>query len=159
MATVADTTYSNAVSDHLRPLDARRDLLAVADLIEICFADTLDLEGRRYLNNMRAAAKTPGLAFFTPLEEMANVPISGFIWEEDRRLVGNISLIPYRQDGQRRYLIANVAVHPDFRRRGIGRLLTEQGIEYARTKGLPDVWLHVREENISAITLYQEPGV
>jgi ribosomal protein S18 acetylase RimI-like enzyme len=158
MATVANTTYSHEVSDHLRPLDSRRDLLAVADLIEVCFADTLDSEGRRYLQNMRAAAQNPGIAFFAPFEEWTNVPISGFVWEEDQRLVGNISLIPYRLKGQRQYLIANVAVHPDFRRRGIGRLLTEQGIEYARMRGMPDVWLHVREENSPAITLYQELG-
>jgi len=158
MASIAETTYPSTVSDHLRPLDAHRDLFAVADLIEICFADTLDTEGRRYLQNMRAAAQTPGIAFFAPLEEWANVPIIGFVWEEDKRLVGNISLIPYRLKGQRQYLIANVAVHPDFRRRGIGRLLTERGIEYARTRGMPDVWLHVREENVPAIKLYQDMG-
>ncbi len=158
MATVADTTYQGAVSDHLRPLDARRDLLAVADLIELCFKDTLDTEGRRYLQNMRAAAQTPGMAFFAPLEEWANLPITGFVWEEAQGLVGNISLIPYRLQGQRRYLIANVAVHPDFRRRGIGKLLTEQGIAYARAKGMPEVWLHVREENVPAITLYENLG-
>jgi len=158
MATIAETSFRSPVSDHLRPLDARRDLLAVADLIELCFADTLDTEGRRYLQNMRAAAQTLGMGFFTPLEEWANVPLSGFIWEESQRLVGNISLIPYRIQGQRRYLIANVAVHPDYRRRGIGRLLTEQGIEFARARGLPDVWLHVREENLPAITLYLDLG-
>jgi GNAT superfamily N-acetyltransferase len=158
MATAAETTYQSPAPDHLRPLNSSRDLLGVADLIELCFSDTLDTEGRRYLQNMRAAAQTPGMAFFAPLEEWANIPMSGFVWEEDGRLVGNISLIPYRLQGQRRYLIANVAVHPNFRRRGIGRFLTEKGVEFARARGMPDVWLHVREENTPALKLYLDLG-
>ena len=42
---------------HLRPLSILRDLPAVADLIEQCFASTMDNDGRRYVQDMRRAGK------------------------------------------------------------------------------------------------------
>jgi hypothetical protein len=51
-----------------------------------------------------------------------------------------------------------VAVHPDFRRHGIARKLTEQAIEHARLRGAPATWLHVREENQAAVDLYLSLG-
>jgi len=41
----------------LRPLNLLRDLPAVADLVETCFADTMDAEGRRYVQQMRRAGQ------------------------------------------------------------------------------------------------------
>jgi hypothetical protein len=84
------------------------------------------------------------------------MPLSGYVWEEDGRLVGNVSLVPYTVNHQRNYLIANVAVHPDYRRRGIARSLTEQALARARIRGVMSVWLHVRQENSAAIDLYQD---
>jgi hypothetical protein len=55
-------------------------------------------------------------------------------------------------------LIANVAVHPDYRRRGMARKMTQQAVAYARQRGSPSVWLHVREENAPAVLLYRNLG-
>ena len=66
-------------------------------------------------------------------------------------------MIPFFFHSRRYYLIANVAVHPDFRRKGIGRQLTNRGIDYAQQKGLA-VWLQVREENLPAVDLYRSLG-
>ena len=159
MATLSETATTTIRVGKLRPIEPRRDLAAVADLVELCFADTLDSEGRRYIQGMRTAASSPGYLFFaSAAEEFAGLPVSGFIWEEDGRIVGNLSLIPTRIEGQKAYLIANVAVHPNYRRRGIGRALTQEGIEIARHSGAPSVWLQVREKNDSAIQMYQELG-
>jgi hypothetical protein len=67
-------------------------------------------------------------------------------------------LIPYFIRSQRYFLIANVAVHPDFRRQGIARQLTEQAIEHARLRSAPAAWLHVREDNQAAVDLYLSLG-
>lgn len=143
----------------LRAFDAGRDLASSADLIELCFAGTLDPDGQRYLNRMRQAAKDPGFLRWSGVSAgWAGVPTDGFVWEEDGRLVGNLSLIPYTQKGARGYLIANVAVHPNYRRRGIGRALTLRAIDQVRSLGLPNVWLQVREENDPAIRLYLSLG-
>lgn len=144
------------VSGYLRPFDVRRDLGGVADLVELCFADTLDADGQSFIQRMRSAAQQPAWLNWAALTaEYASGPFSGYIWEDNGRLVGNVSLIPYYRAGRRFFLIANVAVHPDYRRRGIARRLTEQAIEHVRQRRAPCVWLQVREDNPAAVHLYR----
>jgi ribosomal-protein-alanine N-acetyltransferase len=155
MATLTDFLSTSQAAGRLRPFDARRDLNRVADLVEDCFADTLDREGRHYLRQMRAAANSPGyLRWAGIMAERASLPLTGYVWEEDDILAGNLTLIPYANWGYRYYLIANVAVHQDFRRRGIARMLTQAAIEHARRRKAQAVWLHVRAENQAAQSLY-----
>jgi ribosomal protein S18 acetylase RimI-like enzyme len=154
MAVISKTLTTSAES-HLRFFDARRDLEAVADLIELCFEETLDPDGRNYLGRMRSAAKSDTWWGWMSSAEWSNPALTGYVWQEDGRTVGNVSLVPYFVRGQRFYLIANVAVHPDYRRRGIARAMTEQAIQYSRQHKSPSVWLHVREENLAAVQLYE----
>jgi ribosomal protein S18 acetylase RimI-like enzyme len=156
MAVVSNTISSLAVEKHLRPFDPRQDLAAVADLVELCFAETLDPDGRDYLARMRSASH--GSSLQRAAQGWANPAIGGYVWVEDGTVVGNVSLIPYLQNTRRVYLIANVAVHPSFRRRGIARHLTVKAIQYARDRLAPSVWLHVREENQAALSLYESEG-
>jgi len=144
---------------HLRPLNVLRDLSAVADLIEICFSSTMDSDGRQYLQDMRRAGKDNSFTRWANRAiETTSLPLSGYVWEENGRIVGNSSLIPFKHKKQRVYLIANIAVHPDFRRKGIARALTERSIEHAREKKVNDIWLHVRNDNPGAIDLYTQLG-
>lgn len=144
---------------HLRPFNVSQDLNAVADLVEKCFADTLDEDGRRYVNHMHAAARNPRyLRWAISIANNTPMPFSGFVWEENGYLAANLSLIPYKYQGKRCYLIANVAVDPAYRRRGIARDLTTAAIEHARNRGAVEIWLHVREENEAAKDLYLSLG-
>jgi ribosomal protein S18 acetylase RimI-like enzyme len=144
---------------HLRPLNVLRDLSAVADLIELCFSPTMDNDGQRYLSDMRRASRDDSfLRWASRMTETASVPLMGYVWEQDGRIIGNASLIPFRDRGKRVYLIANVATHPDYRRQGIGRALTERVMKLARNKNASAIWLHVRDDNPGAIKLYQELG-
>lgn len=159
MATITNLVLPTSSSDHLRPFDVRRDLRPTADLVELCFADTLDPDGERYLRQMRSAANSASLLrWAAATADWASVPLTGYVWEEDGKLVGNVSLINFTVHGQRNYLIANVAVHPDFRRQGIARSLTRRAIDHARQRGAQSTWLHVREENEAAISLYSSLG-
>jgi GNAT superfamily N-acetyltransferase len=90
--------------------------------------------------------------------EPTSLPLSGYVWEEQGCLVGNLSLIPFYLHGRKCYLIANVAVHPDYRRRGIARALTSKALEHARARQASAAWLHVREENDPALRLYLSLG-
>lgn len=142
-------------SHHLRPLDVHRDLLAVADLIEVCFANTIDADGRAYLRQLRRAGREANLLNWMPAPfEQAPMPLNGLVWEEEGRLVGNLSLIPFYRMGRRIYLIANVAVHPDFRRRGIARALTSEALSQIQEHHGWEAWLQVRADNITAYNLY-----
>lgn len=153
------TRSLDQASSQLRPFDVSKDLNAVADLVETCFADTLDEDGRRYLDNMHAAARNPGyLRWALSVADNTPMPFSGYVWEENGYLAGNLSLIPYKYQGKRCYLIANVAVDPAYRRRGIAGALTAAAIDHARARGAAEIWLHVREENIAAQNLYRSIG-
>jgi GNAT superfamily N-acetyltransferase len=144
---------------HLRPLSVLRDLPAVADLIEICFSPTMDNEGRRYLQDMRRAGKDNSfLRWANRTVESTSLPLSGYVWEENGKIVGNASLVPFRHNKERIYLIANIAVHPDYRRRGIARFLTERAKQHALEKKVNNIWLHVRDDNPGAIDLYSSLG-
>ena len=144
---------------HLRPLNVLRDLSAVADLIELCFSPTMDADGQRYLADMRRASREDSFSnWASRLNETASLPMMGYVWDEGGKIIGNASLIPFRDNGKRIYLIANVATHPDYRRHGIGRALTERVMKQARDKKASAIWLHVRDDNPGAIKLYQDLG-
>jgi len=136
-----------------------RDLPAVADLIELCFADTMDNDGQRYIADMRRASRDDGfLRWASHMTETASLPLTGFVWEQDGRIIGNASLIPFRDHGRRIYLIANIAVHTEYRRRGIARALTQRAMKYGWGKKATALWLHVRDDNPGAIELYNQLG-
>ncbi len=144
---------------HLRPFNARKDLLSVANLIELCFADTLDADGRRYVRQLQYMARNiAALRMHTGAHRRGPVPSAGFVWEEMGEVVGNVSLIPFAWRGKRFYLIANVAVNPAYRRRGIGKRLTQASIAYALEHGNAPPWLQVRAENEGAIRMYKHLG-
>ena len=143
----------------MRVLNIFRDLPAVADLIELSFASTMDHDGQRYIADMRRASRDDSfLHWASRMTETASLPLSGFVWEENNHIVGNVSLVPFRDRGRRICLIANIAVHSDYRRRGIGRILTQRAMQYGWDKKTHALWLHVRDDNPGAIKLYTELG-
>jgi ribosomal-protein-alanine N-acetyltransferase len=50
--------------------------------------------------------------------------------------------------------LANLAVTPSDRRRGVGRLLLEAVIDAAESRGIRDLYLEVRDSNAAARALY-----
>lgn len=139
----------------MRPIRLPGDLHDIANLVELCFEDTLDADGRRFIRQMRRAASMgrPYPGFGGPLQT-----VKGYVWEEAGRIVGNINLIPVRMHHRRAYLVANVAVHPDFRRRGIAHRLTEAALAFAEMRGVPQAALQVDIGNQVAQSLYQSYG-
>ncbi len=148
-----------AANEHIRPVNILRDLPKVADLIELCFASSLDSEGQSYVRQMRHASHDASfLRWARNAVEGASMPLSGFVWEDDGRVVGNASLVPFHRKGRRIYLIANVATHPDFRRKGIARALTERTMGLAHQRGATELWLHARADNPGALEMYASLG-
>lgn len=54
--------------------------------------------------------------------------------------------------------ILNIAVYPEFRRKGIGEALVEAIISFLRKKRPEDVWLEVRASNLTAKNFYLRVG-
>lgn len=142
-------SYSYAQSGHLRPLNLGRDAAQVMALLNHVFAPTLDAEGRRMLNTL---SNKPYL--MTRLSKLAGGVIPGFVWEEDGRIVGNVSIMASRLPG--RFIIANVAVAPDYRRQGIARELMIASLNHLREHEAQTVMLQVDAGNNGAQRLYEQ---
>lgn len=142
----------------LRRLDVWRDLEQVSRLLSVVFGDEAAAMGRsasREFDLLRFAAPVASLhALFS--ENYAGV-FSGFVWEEDGRIVGNVSVGKTDGSGQR-WMIANVAVLASYRRKGIARQLTQAAIEEAVGRGARAVVLDVRADNDPARNLYRSMG-
>ena len=54
--------------------------------------------------------------------------------------------------------ITNIAVHPDYRRRGLGRAILCGLLDRAQKNGIAAVFLEVRESNSAARSLYLSEG-
>ncbi len=143
----------------IRALNPSTDLRAIADLIELCFKETIDDDGLDYIRYLRKiASDNSSLYLSVGRPQLSQAPIQGFVYEVNGRIVGNLSMIPFHKNGDFVYLIANVAVHPDFRRQRIAFDLTARSLKYAREKSARSTWLQVRDDNPPAIELYQQMG-
>jgi ribosomal-protein-alanine N-acetyltransferase len=54
--------------------------------------------------------------------------------------------------------VMNIAVHPEMRKKGLGRLLMEKLIQSGVEEGVHKVWLEVRPSNVAARGLYSGMG-
>ena len=54
--------------------------------------------------------------------------------------------------------INNVAIHPDFRRQGIGEAVLHKVLAQVQSEGAQYVVLEVRPSNVAALTLYKKLG-
>jgi len=70
------------------------------------------------------------------------------------RIVGYAGMWKIFDEGH----ITNVAVHPEFRRMGIGSMLLERLINLAKRDGITKMTLEVRQSNKAAQALYKKYG-
>lgn len=147
----ARITAQSRPQDGPRPLNLAKDIRPVLELLDLVFGPTLDAEGRRAMNDNLSLSNQP--AFMLRLSQATTGLAPGFVWEENGRIVGNVSLLAAKQPG--RYLVANVAVHPSVRRRGIGRVLMEEIIEHIQAQRGRTIMLQVQTDNKPAIQLYE----
>ena len=147
--------------DGLRPTNLVRDLYQIAELIELCFGPRLDSDGRAAVREMKAVARMGPLLWLLALLDWAGAGLGlGFVWRVNKRVVGNASLYhggmhPYLGRG---WLLANVAVHPDFRRQHIAHDLVHACLSLARHRGGAWTALQVEADNQAALDLYRNLG-
>jgi ribosomal-protein-alanine N-acetyltransferase len=77
-----------------------------------------------------------------------------FVVREDVRVVGYVCLWEIGDEVH----VTNIAVHPDCRQRGIGRMLLSTVLDDARARRLRVVGLEVRPSNREALPLYESFG-
>jgi ribosomal protein S18 acetylase RimI-like enzyme len=147
----APLSYSTRSKNGPRPINLRKDIPQVLALLNLVFSSSLDSDGRRVLNRM-SLAQQPWVVL--QLRQLVEGIVPGFVWEESGEIVGNVSLLTTGRSG--RYLVANVAVHPDFRRRGIARMLMEEVIDLVERHKGNELLLQVHRDNLGAIALYKK---
>ena len=158
MVALTRSAASGRLSDPqhgIRPFDIGRDLRAVSRLIADAFADELDEQSEAALRELRILGYMSGLVHILSRStgEFQNV-FSGFVWVEGNQVVGNVT-VQRASSGSGRWQIANVAVSPAWRGRGISRALMEHALEYIRDMGGSWAVLQVRGENEIARGLYE----
>lgn len=142
----------------LRQVDSHKDLAQVADLIEQAFSGELEPDGLAALRDLRWLARAGPLVHLAARSDpyLEDV-LMGFVWIEDERVVGNVTL--QRLDSQAlRWQIANVAVDKAYRRRGIGRSLMLAALERLAERQATWALLQVRTDNAAAQDLYRSLG-
>ena len=147
--------------DGLRPVDLRTDLRPLADLIELVFADSMDGSGRSAIREMRYLSHMGhGLKLIARMNDLALGISLGFVYVMDGKLVGNVSVYPagYPKALGETWILANVAVHPAYQRRGIARKLVSASLEDIRRRGGARVILQVNCDNEPARRLYERQG-
>lgn len=106
---------------------------AVAEIENICFSDPWPREA---------------------LELMLTDRAMGIVALDNSRVVGYVGMMCVLDEGQ----IINLAVHPDSRRSGIGRMLMSTAEYYASERGIVSLSLEVRVSNLAARALYSSLG-
>ena len=88
------------------------------------------------------------------IENMNNELAFWLVAVEDGRVAGYIGSQTVMDETD----MMNVAVHPDFRRKGIAETLVNTLVAQLKTKGSRCLTLEVRASNTPAITLYEKLG-
>lgn len=88
------------------------------------------------------------------LQELQVACARSIVAETEGRIIGYVLywLLPGGVD------IHNIAVHVDYRRRGLGRVLLEKVVAEARRQSASQVTLEVRKSNLVAQKLYESMG-
>jgi ribosomal-protein-alanine N-acetyltransferase len=86
--------------------------------------------------------------------ELDNVLALWYVALEDDRVVGYIGSQTVCGETD----VMNIAVHPDYRRQGIGQILIEELIREVKNLGSISLTLEVRSSNAPAVSLYEKLG-
>ncbi len=110
------------------------DLEEVARLEKLCFSDPWSKR-----------------SFQGELKHRFSIPL---VVKSGTRVIGYTCL--WHIDDQME--IANFTISPEFRRKGIGKIMMERVLLEARKRGCFSVMLSVRESNVAALNLYAKAG-
>jgi len=94
------------------------------------------------------------------INELALGINKGFVWEDDGRVVGNVSIVPANWPSHlgKAWMIVNVAVLPEYRRQGIARKLMLSSMRQIEDLGAKTAILQVDYDNLGAVRLYEDLG-
>lgn len=113
--------------------------------------------------DLRSVCGIENLSFPSPWHEtifrgeIHNIPISYpyvMVHKANQRVIGYVIYWKIKEEVH----INNIAVHPDFRRKGIARYVLREILAKVEKEGAKFVTLEVRPSNKAAISLYRRLG-
>ena len=110
--------------------------------------------------HLPAVAELETLCFAQPWSENALTMLTqsgnfGIVaLTHEGRLIGYGGMLTVLDEGQ----ITNIAVHPEFRRMGVGKAVLSAMISQAEQQGITEISLEVRVSNLAAKELYLQVG-
>jgi len=131
-------------------------------------AKKVDMEG--FLNLARAIGEVPGVwgenprsDFYGYLKEVKEDKVTFLLAVVEQNKIVGFSVVKFfkRLDPSGfdpKSCIVGVAVHPDYRRRGIGTKLIEYGLEEAKKRGIETAYTSTGIDNIAMQQLAQKLG-
>ena len=143
MAVVA-RPQSNS-KDGPRPININKDIPQILRLLELCFGSAIHGDGR---NILTSDSMNQSPAFLWRMTPAAGKLAQGIVWEVNGRIVGNVTLLSTKVPG--RFLIVNVAVHPDFRRQQIAKNMMVAVTEQVKRLKGREILLQVVKTNTAA---------
>lgn len=155
------SSRQSSQTDGLRPVNLQTDLNDLADLIEAAFSSSIDSGGRAAIREMRQLSRLgAGLRVLSHLNDLAQGMSLGYVWTVDGRVVGNVSVYPadMPKDLGKIWIIANVAVYPAYRGRGIAGRLLSASLNMIRKHSGGRAILQVDLDNEVARHLYRAHG-
>lgn len=133
-----------------RPINLNKDIPQVMKLLEVCFGSAVYGNGQPLFNRQNSSNAS---AWMWRISPAAGQLALGYVWEEDGRIIGNVTVLTTKVPG--RYLVVNVAVHPDYRKQGIAKALMEEAAALVRARNGREILLQVVKTNDAANRLYE----
>jgi GNAT superfamily N-acetyltransferase len=133
------------------------DLDALIKLAEVSFADDLEARGLprdKIAQEARFMARWRMIPFRL-FSALARYQWAIFVAEREGVIVGCAS---YLGSGRDRINLANLMVHPDYRRRGIGQALLEKRLEILTQKGCELVTTTIVADNLPSLNNVAKQG-
>lgn len=153
-------SQTSSTNDGLRPVNLHTDLAPLADLIELAFADSMDSSGRAAVREMRTLSRLrPEFQTLLGVNELVQGISLGYVWVKNGRIVGNVSIYPADIPARlgKTWIIANVAVHPDYRGQGIATQMMRVSLQEIHRQNARAI-LQVDAHNNVARRLYERLG-
>lgn len=145
---VVTATAQQRPFNGVRPINLSKDIPQVLKLLELCFGAAMQLDGKRLLSSNETAS------FLWRVTPAASKLALGYVWESNGRIVGNVTILTTKNP--HRYLVVNVAVHPEYRRKGIAKMLMEAVTNLVVQRQGTEILLQVVQSNLPARSLYEQ---
>lgn len=119
--------------------------------VHVSIMDENDIDEVLEISNVSFSSPWSRLSYE---QELNNSLAKYFVAKIDNKVVGFIGTWIIVDESH----ITNVAVHPNYRKLGIGSKLIDTMISYCNEKNCTSYTLEVRESNKAAISLYEKHG-